>query len=559
MRLVEMTVRANIVRNGEQRRRGRGPAHVGIRGRLVKSITLKTLMPNSTAPKSRALKARALGLVAVLGGALFLSGCEAEREYRAGGPKHLRPISSETYKLMAAKGMRASDPILIRVFKKEKELEMWKRDKTGKFALLRTYPICAVGGTIGPKIKEGDKQSPEGFYTVTPAHMNPNSAYHLSFNLGFPNRFDAAHGRNGSHLMVHGACSSAGCFAMTDPQMEDIYALAREAFRGGQPAFQVQAYPFRMTAQNLARYRTSPHMAFWKNLKDGHDHFEVTRVEPKVEVCNRRYVFNPMTTDPSSTAFNASGACPSYDIPQHIKVAVASKQQKDEAEKKIVIAQLEKEAEEALQRELATKIAKARPKEPESNLLAGLFGDAPAGATPATATAAAVPAAGPTLAAAGTAATGLPMPRPVPGREVGTTVVAAAPASGGLFGGLFSFGSSAPSAAAAAQPTVATPAAPAPTPAAAATTVARAGAPVATPIAAPVPAVRPTAPVAAGMTTAPATQPAASPAGQPAAAPAAAPAEADTPWWQRLNPFGGAEPPKPTAPTAQAPTPTTVQ
>lgn len=521
-----------------------------------------------------AAKTRAIGLLAVLATTLVLSGCEAERQYRAGGPKHLRPITSETYKLMAAKGMKASDPILIRVFKKEKELEMWKRDKTGKFALLRTYPICAVGGTIGPKIKEGDKQSPEGFYTVTPAHMNPNSAYHLSFNLGFPNRFDAAYGRNGSHLMVHGACSSAGCFAMTDPQMEDIYAIAREAFRGGQPSFQVQAFPFRMTGENLARYRTSPHMAFWRNLKDGHDHFEVTRVEPKVEVCNRKYVFNPMTTDASSSAFNASGACPTYDIPAHIKVAVASKQQKDEAEKQIVVARLEKEAEEALQRELATKIAKARPKEPESNLLAGLFGDSAAPAAGATtvasaASTAATPAAGPTLAAA-RSVNGVPLPRPVPGREVGTTVVAAAPAaSGGLFGGLFSFGASAPSAAEAAQPATPTtavaaatsPAAPAvngattTTPATAASAVVRAPAPVA----APLPVAKPSAPVAA--TTAPA--PNATPATAPAAAPAAASPDStpdgETPWWKKLNPFGGAEPPKPSSPTAQAPAATTVQ
>ena len=100
--------------------------------------------------------------------------------------------------------------------------------------------------------------------------------------------------------MIHGDCSSRGCYAMTDEQIAEIYALARESFFGGQKSFQMQAYPFRMTPLNMAKHRNSPHMAFWKMLKQGYDHFEVTRLEPKVDVCEKRYVFDAESTAASS-------------------------------------------------------------------------------------------------------------------------------------------------------------------------------------------------------------------------------------------------------------------
>src|SRR3712207_715688 len=131
--------------------------------------------------------------------------------------------------------------------------------------------------------------------------MNPNSAYHLSFDLGFPNAYDRAHGATGKFLMVHGVCSSAGCYAMTDAQVEEIYSLAREAFAGGQAAFQVQAYPFRMTAQNMARHRPDRPIAFWRQLKEGSDRFEATGEEPAVGAVSGRYAFAPFR-DPAKEA-----------------------------------------------------------------------------------------------------------------------------------------------------------------------------------------------------------------------------------------------------------------
>ena len=220
--------------------------------------------------------------------ALMLSSCQT------GGidsKKALAPIPSRTVALMSSKGMRPQDPIVIRSFKKESELEVWKLNSEGRYALLKTFPICRWSGQLGPKKKQGDRQAPEGFYTITPAQMNPNSSYYLSFDTGYPNAYDRAHGRTGNHLMVHGSCSSAGCFAMTDAAISEIYAIGREAFRGGQRSFQFQSYPFRMTVENMAKYRVDNNYAFWKNLKQGSDYFEVTGKEPKVSVCNMRYIF----------------------------------------------------------------------------------------------------------------------------------------------------------------------------------------------------------------------------------------------------------------------------
>ena len=203
----------------------------------------------------------------------------------------MQPLSERALAELKAKRMEKDSPILMRIFKEESELEVWKQDDSGRFALFRSYPICRFSGELGPKIKTGDRQAPEGFYTITPGLMNPNSSQYLAINTGFPNAYDRANGRTGSFLMIHGGCSSAGCYAMTDEQMAEIYALAREAFFGGQASFQLQAYPFRMTPLNLARHRNSPHMAFWRMLKEGHDHFEVTHLQPRIGVCEKRYIF----------------------------------------------------------------------------------------------------------------------------------------------------------------------------------------------------------------------------------------------------------------------------
>ncbi|MDO8978491.1 MAG: murein L,D-transpeptidase family protein [Afipia sp.] len=273
---------------------------------------------------------RALVTAAALAAGVLLSGCNGEQ--LSPSSKANRPIPDKLLADIETKNMDKASPMLVRLFKQEAELEVWKQDRNGKFALLKTYPICRWSGDLGPKIKEGDRQAPEGFYSITPAQMNPTSSYFLSFNMGYPNAYDKAWGRTGSQLMVHGDCSSRGCYAMTDEQITEIYALGRESFFGGQNAFQVQAYPFRMTAQNMARHRNSPHMAFWKMIKEGNDHFEVTKQEPKVDFCEKKYVFDAEKPAGASRplAFNASAQCPAYQVSPEIADAVQNKQRQDE-------------------------------------------------------------------------------------------------------------------------------------------------------------------------------------------------------------------------------------
>src|ERR1700687_5842189 len=259
----------------------------------------------------------------------MLAGCETDGVDIS--EKALRPLSPAMVAELERKHMPKESPILVRLFKEEAALELWTQDAGGSIALLATYPVCRWSCELGPKVKQGDRQAPEGFYTITPAQLNPNSHYYLSVDIGYPNAFDRAYGRTGSNLMIHGDCSSAGCYAMTDEQIGEIYALARESFFGGQRAFQVQAYPFRMTPVNMAKHRNNPNMPFWKMLKQGYDHFEVTHHEPKVDVCERRYVFdaNPVR---GPVSFSPAGTCPAYKVPEEIVAAVKDKQRKDECQ-----------------------------------------------------------------------------------------------------------------------------------------------------------------------------------------------------------------------------------
>jgi murein L,D-transpeptidase YafK len=247
--------------------------------------------------------------------------------------KATKELPPELLALLRQKKMPKYSPVVVRVFKEEAELEVWKQDITGHFQILKTYPICRWSGDLGPKLQEGDRQAPEGFYTITPELMNPNSNYYLAINVGYPNSFDRANKRDGSLLMIHGDCSSSGCYAMTDEQISEIYSLARDSLLG-RPSFQVQAYPFRLTPANLARHRNSPSLAFWKMLKIGNDHFETTHLEPKVDVCNRLYVFDaqPAPHSPNPLAFNPTDRCPAFVVNPTIARQALQKQRADELE-----------------------------------------------------------------------------------------------------------------------------------------------------------------------------------------------------------------------------------
>jgi murein L,D-transpeptidase YafK len=265
-------------------------------------------------------------LIALTG--CFLAGCE-DSGLSPMTSRSASPVPPQTVAGMEALGSSRNAPVLIRTYKKEAEFEIWKMKADGRYAYFKSYPMCRWSGQLGPKVREGDRQVPEGFYSITPAHMNPNSAYYLSFDVGYPNAYDRAMGHTGGSIMVHGICSSAGCFSMTDAQIAEIYAIAREAFAGGQRAIQMQSYPFHMTAENLAKYRLDPNIAFWKQLKEGSDNFEVTKQDVATGVCGQHYVFNAVPADGSH--FDATAACPQLKRDGETQAGVAAKQKRDDA------------------------------------------------------------------------------------------------------------------------------------------------------------------------------------------------------------------------------------
>ncbi|MCZ7593776.1 MAG: murein L,D-transpeptidase [Hyphomicrobium sp.] len=202
---------------------------------------------------------------------------------------------------LASRNLKLGAPVFMRIFKREFELEMWMK-RGDRFELFATYPICMWSGNLGPKLKQGDRQAPEGFYTVDSAALNPNSQYHRSFNLGFPNAFDRAHARTGSLLMVHGDCRSIGCYAMTDRVIDEVWSMLTSALAGGQKRVQVQVFPFRMTETNMSRHAANPNIGFWRQLQAGHDAFVRDHAPPLVSVCDGRYAIRPATGDSDGSA-----------------------------------------------------------------------------------------------------------------------------------------------------------------------------------------------------------------------------------------------------------------
>lgn len=269
-----------------------------------------------TRPMSRTMDWR-WGRVVSLTAGLLLAGCASQLAL----PRHLLPLPRDTLDDLSNRRLRLERPIFIRIFKEESELEVWKLQDDGRYQHFRTYPICTWSGELGPKILEGDKQSPEGFYAVTRQHMNPNSQFHLSFDLGFPNAFDRSRGRTGKALMVHGKCSSAGCYAITDTYVEEVYALAREAFIGGQDSIPVHVFPFRMTNANLLRHASSEHVPFWSMLKLGYDAFEQAHVVPTIVVCGRQYIVNPIWHAPLTRPPDPIRPCPAHDQDSAAQIA----------------------------------------------------------------------------------------------------------------------------------------------------------------------------------------------------------------------------------------------
>jgi len=215
------------------------------------------------------------------------AGASVEPNIEVAGPAVLD--LADLKRRLAEKGAAIGSAVMIRIFKAEAELELWVQ-KGERFELFSVYPICNWSGVLGPKLTEGDRQSPEGLYSIGSGQLHRSGRWRRSLDIGFPNTFDKAHGRTGSYILVHGGCTTTGCYAMTDPAMEEIFTLSEAALAQGQERIQVHAFPFRMTQKNLSAHAQSQWRSFWLGLKDAYDQFERTRVPPQVNVCNNRYV-----------------------------------------------------------------------------------------------------------------------------------------------------------------------------------------------------------------------------------------------------------------------------
>lgn len=201
--------------------------------------------------------------------------------------KRVTPHLKELFK---ERELQWGSPIFIRAFKKERQLELWVK-KGDSFVLLNSYFIAGTSGELGPKLRQGDGQIPEGFYFVTPHQMNPRSKFHLSFNIGYPNQYDRAYNRTGNFIMVHGSNVSVGCMAMTNRKIEEIYTLADAAFEGGQKFFRVHIFPFKMTATAMQQNSRNSWQPFWQELKIGYQIFENSKLPPNVTVKDKTYQF----------------------------------------------------------------------------------------------------------------------------------------------------------------------------------------------------------------------------------------------------------------------------
>lgn len=325
----------------------------------------------------------------VIAAALALAGCGGIAP-KSSSLRSVQSLKQGTIDKMKSLGSSPGQGTMVRIFKESNELEIWKQTASGSYKFFKTYEICAYSGTYGPKIKEGDRQAPEGIYNITPGLMNPNSSYYLSFDTGFPNKFDRAHGRTGSDLMVHGDCSSRGCYSMTDEAIAEIYSIMRETFAGGNPVVQMQIFPFRMTPKKLAMYSTNPNIDFWMNIKEGYDRFELSKTPPAWDVCEKKYVFE--LKGPNGAALDASASCPARGS-DPLLTALQARQAADSAEYKLEVAAIEarqsKTAEALAAEEAAKAAAKARG-EAMGGFFGGLFGGgqptadagAPAGPAP---------------------------------------------------------------------------------------------------------------------------------------------------------------------------------
>lgn len=189
----------------------------------------------------------------------------------------------------AKKGFRLGSPVLLRVYKQSSEIELWVL-KGPRFALFKTYPICRWSGELGPKLMEGDRQSPEGIYHISASGLIVNRRWHRAMRLNYPNAFDMVNGHTGSGILIHGNCTSTGCFAIADG-VEEVYEAVEAALRSGQARVPVLSLPFRFTAVPPGDDDPPGLGPFWRELRQADLLFGRDRLPPPALLCDGHYYF----------------------------------------------------------------------------------------------------------------------------------------------------------------------------------------------------------------------------------------------------------------------------
>jgi len=184
--------------------------------------------------------------------------------------------------------------LLFRAFKQDMRLEVWAQSKpTDPWVHVTTYEICYGSGGLGPKRKQGDRQVPEGFYTIN--YFNPATPYHLGMQVSYPNSSDRILGDPhdpGSEIMIHGDCVSVGCLAMSDERSEELWLMATTVVQKVGGKVHVHIFPARDMAALLASGQYPAMREFWENLKEGLDYFNAKRALPRIAVDSHgRYLF----------------------------------------------------------------------------------------------------------------------------------------------------------------------------------------------------------------------------------------------------------------------------
>lgn len=202
-------------------------------------------------------------------------------------------------KFVKAAGFGNNFSMLINAYKAEGKLEIWLKSYSDKqYKLFRTYDFCEHSGTLGPKVIEGDKQIPEGFYYINV--FNPMSTFHLSLGVNYPNSVDLARtGKDrkpGNDIYIHGNCVTVGCIPLTDEKIKEVYVLAVEAKDNGQEKIPVNIYPFKMTDGNMKKYSAlfPTQLAFWKTLQPGYFAFEKNRNLADIKEVGGKYVIKSL-------------------------------------------------------------------------------------------------------------------------------------------------------------------------------------------------------------------------------------------------------------------------